>query len=161
MWRHGLGTLVHDSSHSLILSLILSRQCKRSGLWVRRRWFNLFLDRFCSCSSRQRIHDGVGSSFSLFRIEQYDEVELWWVARRDESIHHDPSEIKKVEWVELGFLVAMNRECELLEKFKWSSSKFDVDMMISSINSSKMIGNFPAVLTFNRLFLKLNRFTCS
>ena len=51
------------------------------------------------------------------------------------SIHHDPSEIKKVEeWVELGFLVAM----KLLEKFKGSSSKFNVDMMIHfSINPSE------------------------
>ena len=29
------------------------------------------------------------------------------------------------------------------------------------INSSKMIGNFPAVSNFNRLFLKINRFICS
>ena len=29
------------------------------------------------------------------------------------------------------------------------------------MNSSKMIGNFPAVLNFNPLFLKLNRFICN
>ena len=33
---------------------------------------------------------------------------------------------------------------------------------ISSINSSKIIGNFPAVLmNFNQLFLKLNQFICN
>ena len=32
---------------------------------------------------------------------------------------------------------------------------------VYSINSFKLIGNFPAVLSFNRLFLKLNRFICS
>jgi hypothetical protein len=30
-----------------------------------------------------------------------------------------------------------------------------------TINSSVMIGNFPAVLNFNRLFLKLNQFICN
>ena len=32
---------------------------------------------------------------------------------------------------------------------------------VYSINSSKTIGNFPEVLNFNRLFLKLNRFICN
>jgi hypothetical protein len=32
---------------------------------------------------------------------------------------------------------------------------------VYSINSSKRIGNFHAVLNFNRLFLKLNRFVCN
>ena len=31
---------------------------------------------------------------------------------------------------------------------------------IISIDSSNMIGNFPEVLNFNWLFLKLNRFIC-
>ena len=30
-----------------------------------------------------------------------------------------------------------------------------------SVNSSKVIGNFPEVLNFNRLFLKLNRLICN
>ena len=29
------------------------------------------------------------------------------------------------------------------------------------MNSSKMIGKFPAVVNFNRLYLKLNRFICN
>jgi hypothetical protein len=29
------------------------------------------------------------------------------------------------------------------------------------IDSSKMMGNFPEVLNFNRLFLKLNQFICN
>ena len=32
---------------------------------------------------------------------------------------------------------------------------------VYSIDSSKMIGNFPVVVNFNRLFLKLNRFICN
>ena len=32
---------------------------------------------------------------------------------------------------------------------------------VYSINYSKMIGNYPAVLNFNRLFLKLNWFICN
>ena len=32
---------------------------------------------------------------------------------------------------------------------------------VYSINSSKMVGNFPALFNFNRLFLKLNRFICN
>ena len=32
---------------------------------------------------------------------------------------------------------------------------------VYSIDSSKMIGNFPEVSNFNRLFLKLNRFICN
>ena len=32
---------------------------------------------------------------------------------------------------------------------------------VYSINSSKIIGNFHAVLNFNRSFLKLNRFNCN
>ena len=32
---------------------------------------------------------------------------------------------------------------------------------VYSIDSSKMMGNFPAVLNFDRLFLKLNRFICT
>ena len=32
---------------------------------------------------------------------------------------------------------------------------------VYSIDSSKMICKFPAVLNFNRLFLKLNRFICN
>jgi hypothetical protein len=46
------------------------------------------------------------------------------------------------------------------------SSRLHVDIFrfsfikigVNAINSSKMIGNFPAVLNFNRLFLKLNQF---
>ena len=36
-----------------------------------------------------------------------------------------------------------------------------ITLGISSKNSYKMIGNFPAVVNFNRLFLKLNRFICN
>ena len=32
---------------------------------------------------------------------------------------------------------------------------------VYSINSSKMMGNFPEVLNFNWLFLKLNQFICN
>ena len=32
---------------------------------------------------------------------------------------------------------------------------------VYSIDSSRMMGNFPEVLNFNRLFLKLNRFVCN
>ena len=32
---------------------------------------------------------------------------------------------------------------------------------VCSINSSRMIGKFPAVLNFNRLFLRLDRFICN
>ena len=49
------------------------------------------------------------------------------------------------------------------------SNRWHVDMLRFSFtklryilwNSSKMIGNFPAVLNFNQLFLKLNRFICN
>ena len=33
--------------------------------------------------------------------------------------------------------------------------------IVYSINSSKTIGNFPAVVNFNRLFLELDRFVCN
>ena len=38
---------------------------------------------------------------------------------------------------------------------------FFYDTGAYSIDSSKMMGNFPEVLDFNRLFLKLNRFICN
>jgi hypothetical protein len=144
MWRHGLGTLVHHSSHSLFLM-----QEKRSSLWVRRRWFNLFLDSFCSCSSSRQgiIQGGVGSSISsLFRIEQYvmmkwnycDELpdQRWWK-------HSSWS-----KWDQKGGMSGVRipgrheplSECELLEKCTGSSSSkfFNVDMMIQfSINPSE------------------------
>ena len=52
----------------------------------------------------------------------------------------------------------------------YKSSRLHVDILrisfnkfwgVYSIDSSKMIGDFPAVLNFNRLFLKLNRFICN
>ena len=43
-----------------------------------------------------------------------------------------------------------------------ASSGFPILNGVYSINSSKTIGNFPAiVLNFNQLFLKLNRFICN
>ena len=38
---------------------------------------------------------------------------------------------------------------------------FFINLRYILINSSKMIGKFPEVLNFNRLFLKLNRFICN
>ena len=49
--------------------------------------------------------------------------------------------------MELGFLVALNCECELLEKFKGSCSKFNVDMMIHfSIHPSEKNNNMFRVV---------------
>ena len=43
----------------------------------------------------------------------------------------------------------------------FTSSGFPFLNWVYSINSSKMIGDFPAVLNFNQLFLKLKRFICN
>ena len=43
----------------------------------------------------------------------------------------------------------------------FTSSGFPLLIGVYSINSSKMIGNFFAILIFNRLFLKLNWFICN
>ena len=45
--------------------------------------------------------------------------------------------------------------------YRLASFGFPLLNWVYSINSSKMIGSFPAVLNFNRLFLKLNRFMCN
>jgi hypothetical protein len=45
-----------------------------------------------------------------------------------------------------------------VDVLRFSFVKFGV---YSYINSSSMIGNSPAVLNFNRLFLELNRFICN
>ena len=39
--------------------------------------------------------------------------------------------------------------------------QFSLLIEIYSIDSSKMVYNFPAVLNFNRSFLKLNQFICN
>ena len=43
----------------------------------------------------------------------------------------------------------------------WHPSVFLYEIGVYSIDSSQIIGDFPAVLNFNRLFLKLNRFICN
>jgi hypothetical protein len=44
----------------------------------------------------------------------------------------------------------------------WTSSGFpSLNRVYSFIDSSKLVGNFLAVLNFNRLFLKHNRFICN
>ena len=43
----------------------------------------------------------------------------------------------------------------------WHPPVFLHQIGVYSIYSSKMMGNFPAVLNFYRLFLKLNRFICN
>ena len=43
----------------------------------------------------------------------------------------------------------------------WNPPVFLYQIGVNSMNSSKMIGKFLAVLNFNRLFLHLNRFICN
>ena len=45
--------------------------------------------------------------------------------------------------------------------YMFTSSGFSLLNWVYSIDSSKIIGNFLAVLNFNRLFLKLYRFICN
>ena len=39
--------------------------------------------------------------------------------------------------------------------------RFFQEFEVCSINSSKMIGKFPEVLNFKRLFLEVDRFVCN
>ena len=64
------------------------------------------------------------------------------------------------------FLAIITREilasvCKPSRMFDILRFSFLYKVGIYAINSSRMIGNFPAVLNFNRLFLKLNRFICN
>ena len=53
----------------------------------------------------------------------------------------------------LKWVLEINKVKEIL--------KYRNQITIYSIDGSKVIGNFPAVLNCNRLFLKLNRFICN
>ena len=48
-----------------------------------------------------------------------------------------------------------------LTGYMFTSSGFPLLNWGYSIDSSKMIGNFPVILNFNWLFLKLHRFICN
>ena len=72
-------------------------------------------------------------------------ISAWEVFGHIYRVGQDPSDSKS-NWLHVDII------------FRFCFDSFEV---YSCIDSSRMMGNSPEVLTFNRLFLKLNRFICN
>lgn len=150
MWRHGLGTFVHDSSHSLIPSfLILPRQRKRSSLEFGGNdsiYFKNFSQLFIPPKNSRWSWFFIIFTLPNWAVRWSGTVmscQRWWQhsswSKRDK---------KKVEWVE--FRNPGRRELWVWTTWKVErcSSKFNVNMMIHfSINPSKNNKIFPVVIS--------------
>ncbi len=67
---------------------------------------------------------------------------------------------RHISQTQTGLFLKLNQVITQTQPVILHPTVFHYQVGLYFINSSNMSGNFPAVLNFNRLFLKLNQFIC-